>query len=97
MRHEHRLSESSYELELEKAISLIKESHAKKVGIQLPDGLKQYAKEISDTISKSSGATVFIWAGTHFGACDMATSMETIGCELLIAWGHTEWETSKLC
>ncbi len=39
-----------YKLELERAIEKIKEADAKIVCIQLPDGMKPQAKEVTDAI-----------------------------------------------
>ncbi|MFO8016030.1 MAG: diphthamide synthesis protein [Candidatus Woesearchaeota archaeon] len=83
---------SSYDIELEKAASEIKEQKAHKVCIQLPDGLKPKAKEIADFLKEQTGAEMIIWAGSCFGACDPAIDAEVFGADLLIQWGHSEWE-----
>jgi 2-(3-amino-3-carboxypropyl)histidine synthase len=81
-----------YNLELDKAIAKIRQSKAKKVCIQLPDGLKPKAKEIQDAIEKATAAQVFIWAGSCFGSCDIPLEVKNLGVDLLIHWGHTEWK-----
>ena len=81
-----------YDLELEKAIAEIKKQKAKKVCIQLPDGLKPEAQEIADTIEKQTTAKVFIWLGSCFGACDVPEHIEKLGIDLLIQWGHSKWK-----
>ena len=57
----------NYDLELNKAVAEIKESNAKLVCIQLPDGLKPKAKEIQDYIEKNTDANVVIWLGSCWG------------------------------
>ena len=81
----------NYNLELEKAISTIKKQKAKLVCIQLPDGLKPNAKEIQDKIEKNTTATVIIWAGSCYGACDIPLQIKNMGVDLLIQWGHAEF------
>jgi 2-(3-amino-3-carboxypropyl)histidine synthase len=81
-----------YNLELEKAISKVRQSKAKKVCIQLPDGLKPKAKEIQDAIEKDTNAQVFIWAGSCFGSCDIPLEVKNLGIDLLIHWGHSAWK-----
>ena len=81
-----------YNLELEKAITEIKKQKAKKICIQLPDGLKPKAKEIADKIEKETNANVFIWLGSCFGACDVPEHIEKLGIDLLIQWGHSKWK-----
>lgn len=80
-----------YNLELERAIALIKEKKPKMVCIQLPDGLKPMAKEIQDTLEKETKTTILIWAGSCFGACDIPSGLGKLGVDLLIQWGHSEW------
>lgn len=77
-----------YNLELEKAIKKIKTEKAKTVCIQLPDGLKPKAKEITDKIEKETNAKVIIWLNSCFGSCDVP-NLKNI--DLLIQWGHSEW------
>ena len=91
--------ESDYDLELERAVSEIKklackrfaQSPAKRVCIQLPDGLKQKATEIAEVLENETGAEIFIWLGTCFGACDIPNLSEDF--DLLIQWGHSEWKS----
>lgn len=80
-----------YDLELNKAVSEIKKQKAKRVCIQLPEGLKPKAQEIADEIVKKTNATVLIWMGSCFGACDVPEYIEKQGIDLLIQWGHSEW------
>ncbi|MBW3011025.1 diphthamide synthesis protein [Candidatus Woesearchaeota archaeon] len=79
-----------YKLELEKAAEKIKQAKAKKVCIQLPDGLKPRAKEIQDFLKEKTNAEIYIWMGTCFGACDLPQGLDKIGIDLLIQWGHSE-------
>jgi 2-(3-amino-3-carboxypropyl)histidine synthase len=81
-----------YDLELEKVAKEIKKSRAKNVCIQLPDGLKPQAGEIAKELEKKTGANIMIWAGTCYGACDVPMSVENLGVDLLVQWGHSAWE-----
>lgn len=79
-------------LELDKAVEQIKNSNAKRVCIQLPDGLKPRALEIESKLKDKTNAEIIIWAGSCFGACDVPTQVEKLGVDLLIQWGHSEWQ-----
>ena len=79
-----------YHIDYEKMIASIKEREAKRVMVQLPDGLKHKALEIQQKL-EATGAEVLIWAGTNFGACDLPVGLEKLGVDLLIHLGHTEW------
>ena len=82
---------NNYNLELNKIIKEIQESNPKTVIIQLPDGLKPKAKEITDFLSKNTSAKIVIWAGSCFGACD-TPKIEHLDFDLLIHFGHSEWK-----
>ena len=80
-----------YKPEVEKAIAEIKQTEAKTVCIQLPDGMKPYAKDIADEIEKETSAKVLIWLGSNFGACDIPLGLQRMGVDLLISWGHNRF------
>ncbi len=75
-----------YDLQLEKAKKEIKRLKAKKVLVQLPAGLADKALKIVEELRKT-GAEVILWAGSNYGACDLAEYKE---CDLLIHFGHEE-------
>ena len=85
-----------FNIELDKTIEEIKNAEAKKVCIQLPDGLKPQAKEIADAIEAKTKATVIIWGGSCFGACDLPLEVERMGVDLLIQWGHSKWKYGNI-
>lgn len=79
-----------YDLELEKAAGEINKTKAKTAVIQLPDGLKPKAGEIAKELSSKTNAQISIWLGSCYGACDIPT----VDADLLIQWGHSEWQKS---
>ena len=81
----------NYDIELNRAVEGIKKANAKLVCIQLPDGLKPKAKEIQEHIERSTNASVVIWLGSCWGGCDVPVSVEKLGVDLLIQWGHSEY------
>jgi 2-(3-amino-3-carboxypropyl)histidine synthase len=80
------------DFELDRIVKEIKDNKAKRVALQLPDGLKPKAKEIVEHIEKNTSADVMIWLGTCFGACDVPTELEKLGVDLLIQIGHAEYK-----
>ncbi|MBN1644807.1 diphthamide synthesis protein [Candidatus Woesearchaeota archaeon] len=76
-----------YDLELDRAVEEIKKTQAKKVVIQLPDGLKPKAGDIAKQLEKKTNAEISIWLGSCYGACDIPK----VEADLLIQWGHSEW------
>ena len=81
----------NYDLELEKAVDKIKKNKAKLVLIQLPDGLKPKAELIKNELESKTNASVLIWLGSCFGACDIPEQVKKLGVNLIIQWGHSEW------
>ena len=85
------LGNSPYELELERIIAIIKDKSYSKVCLQLPDGLKIHAVELTDAIREKTGAEVIIWAGSNFGACDIPLEVSKLGVDVLFHFGHSSW------
>ena len=90
------ISELNYDLELDRAIVQIKKAKSKKVLIQLPEGLKPYATQIADKFTKELKGTVqfFIWLDSCYGACDIPIETEKLGIDLIIQFGHSNWDFS---
>lgn len=82
----------NYDLELKKAIDEINTSEAKRVCVQLPDGLKQRADSIVQKLKENTEAEIYIWAGSCFGSCDTPDHLDKLDFDLLIQWGHSAWE-----
>lgn len=79
------------DFELEKVVAEIKENNAKKVLIQLPDGLKPKAMQIENVLRQKTGAEVMVWLGSCFGACDIPAEVEKLGVDLVVQFGHSEY------
>ncbi|MEM2117411.1 MAG: diphthamide biosynthesis enzyme Dph2 [Candidatus Bathyarchaeia archaeon] len=63
---------------------------AKRVLIQLPEGLKPEAPRLAKIIEKF-GALPIVSADPCYGACDLATAeAETLGVDLIIHYGHAK-------
>ncbi len=81
-----------YDFELEKIVSEIKKSKAKRVGLQFPEGLKQHALKIAQEVEKKTGALAIIFVDPTYGACDTKDEQcKKLGIDLLIHFGHTEF------
>jgi len=79
----------NYNLEVERIIKEIKAQKAKKVAIQLPDGLKPKAIELTREIESKTNAKILIWSGSNFGGCDLPiVQLEKLKVDLLIHFGH---------
>ncbi len=83
------MKKNSYDFELERIKTEIKERGARRVGLQLPEGLKTVAIDIAGEISKDTGAEVIISGNSCFGACDIDEKLAKV-VDLLFHFGHTD-------
>jgi 2-(3-amino-3-carboxypropyl)histidine synthase len=73
----------------DKILQAVQEKGAKKIGLQVPEGLKNKAVEWAQEIEKT-GAKVYIFADPCYGACDLWDfEADRLGCDLLIHVGHS--------
>jgi 2-(3-amino-3-carboxypropyl)histidine synthase len=78
-----------YDFEEERIIKEIKERKAKKVLIQLPEGVKKEGLRLSKLIERKTNAKVFISGGSCWGGCDLAIGeAKKINVDLLVHFGH---------
>jgi len=81
---------ADYDLELERVASEIIKRKAKKVLIQLADGLKPYAEAIQEYLqanlkSDSHNVEIFFYLNSCYGKCDIPSVK---GIDLIIQFGH---------
>ena len=61
----------------------------KRIGIQIPEGLKTKAHQILSKVEEITKANVILWGEPTYGACDLADRpLEEIGADALIHMGH---------
>ncbi|HOV51470.1 MAG TPA: diphthamide biosynthesis enzyme Dph2, partial [Methanothrix sp.] len=80
---------SSYDIELEKAVKLIRDCGAKRVGLQAPEGLKRACLAIAKQIEDTTGAEVMISGDPCYGACDVDLKL-CDEVDLVLHLGHSE-------
>jgi len=78
-----------FDLEEERVKQEILKLGAKRVMIQLPEGLKPEAPRIAKTVEKF-GVLPIVSADPCYGACDLAIAeAESLGVDLIIHYGHS--------
>ncbi|CAH8353934.1 unnamed protein product [Eruca vesicaria subsp. sativa] len=82
---------SIYQFEVHKSVFRIKSKNAKRVALQLPEGLLMYALTLSDIFTTFAGAThCFVLGDVTYGACCVDDfSASALGADLLIHYGHS--------
>ena len=93
MKQKKSLNDLDYDLELDKTAKEIIKQKAKRVLIQLPDGLKPYAMDIYLELKDKTKnkPEIIVWMGSCFGACDVPTEVEKLGIDLIVQFGHSAW------
>ena len=82
--------EKNYEFKLSDIIEELKKAGVKRVGLQLPEGLKTYAPDIMKRIEEETGALCFLSLAPCFGACDLRTEeFKGLGVEKVLHFGHS--------
>ncbi|MEE8167344.1 MAG: diphthamide biosynthesis enzyme Dph2 [Candidatus Hydrothermarchaeales archaeon] len=80
----------TYDFELDRIIKIVKDKKYSVIGLQFPEGLKDYAAGIADEVSKA-GCEVIISSDPCYGACDLADEeMHELGVDALFHFGHAE-------
>jgi 2-(3-amino-3-carboxypropyl)histidine synthase len=80
----------NYNFEVHKTLWRIKQTNAKRVGLQMPEGLLMFAVTLSDIIEKFSGADTVIMGDVTYGACCVDDfTARALGVELLVHYGHS--------
>ncbi|MCX8175968.1 MAG: diphthamide biosynthesis enzyme Dph2 [Candidatus Bathyarchaeota archaeon] len=86
----------SFNFEVKKVLESIVKLQAKRVLLQLPEGLKPYGNKILTEIGSKTDATIFISADPCYGACDLALdAAKNLNVDLIIHYGHTPFKHLK--
>lgn len=88
------IENETYDLQMEDAVAQIRKENAKRVLVQLPDGLKPHADKIQEIIGRECpDVQLVFWADSCFGACDAPLHVRHLGFDLLLAFGHAPWRS----
>ncbi len=79
-----------FDFEEEKIRQEILRLSAKRVLLQMPQGLKPYATQVAEAVS-ATGALPIISLDPCYGACDLAVcEAESLGADLVVHFGHSK-------
>lgn len=77
-----------FDLETERVVAWIRQRNYSSVVLQLPEGLKISAPDVSEALSRETGAEVLILGYPCYGACDLFIDFRKYG-EALVHYGHS--------
>src|SRR6266540_5390539 len=81
-----------FDLEEEKLLAEIEGRGARKILVQLPDGLKNEGPRLASLVRERTGAEVFVSATPAWGACDLSLDAAArLKADLLVHYGHNEF------
>jgi len=88
--------QTTFDLEAERLIEEVRKRQAKRVFIQLPEGLKAEGPRLASVVERA-GALAVVSADPCYGACDMAfQDAQSLGADLLVHYGHSEMTRQEL-
>jgi hypothetical protein len=81
---------SNYSFEIHKTVWRIRSSGAKRVALQLPEGLLLFACPIVDILTRFCGCDCIVMGDVAYGACCVDDiGAKAMGCDLLVHYGHS--------
>lgn len=81
---------SNYNFEIHKTIWRIRQTNAKRVALQMPEGLLMFAITICDIIEKFTQADTVIMGDVTYGACCVDDyAARALGVDFLVHYGHS--------
>ncbi|KAM6163672.1 2-(3-amino-3-carboxypropyl)histidine synthase subunit 1 [Rhynchocyon petersi] len=81
---------SNYNFEIPKTIWRIQQAQAKKVALQMPEGLLLFACTIVDILERFTEATVMVMGDVTYGACCVDDfTARALGADFLVHYGHS--------
>ncbi len=90
------MQEDIWDFDEQSVIRAVNKHSAKKVLLQLPDGIKMHAHKLVRIVrEKTSAEEVIVWAGSNYGACDIPVEARNVGVDLIIHFGHSPWDYKR--
>ncbi len=85
----------AFDFQLDHILSVIKDTGAKVIGLQFPEGFKRRSSGIASKIEDETDALVLISGNPCFGACDLDVALLD-KVEILFHFGHAHLDDNRL-
>ncbi|XP_028662482.1 2-(3-amino-3-carboxypropyl)histidine synthase subunit 1 [Erpetoichthys calabaricus] len=80
----------NYNFEIPKTIWRVRQAQAKKVALQMPEGLQMFACTLADIIERFTGAEAIVMGDVTYGACCVDDfTAHALGADFLVHYGHS--------
>uniref|UniRef100_A0A8B9Q379 2-(3-amino-3-carboxypropyl)histidine synthase subunit 1 n=1 Tax=Apteryx owenii TaxID=8824 RepID=A0A8B9Q379_APTOW len=81
---------SNYNFEIPKTVWRIRQAQARKVALQMPEGLLMFACTIADIIERFTAAEAVVMGDVTYGACCVDDyTAKALGADFLVHYGHS--------
>ncbi|BGP28607.1 Diphthamide biosynthesis protein 1 [Rhodotorula toruloides] len=81
---------SNYNFEIPKSVAQIRKNGAKRVALQMPEGLAMYGCALVDIIERFADCECVIMGDVTYGACCIDDyTARALGCDMMIHYGHS--------
>jgi len=92
-RNSAKVASCTYDLQERWLIDTIKERRAKRVLLQLPEGLKEHGLKLVGLIENRTSALAILSTDPCYGACDLALDeARQLYADLIVHYGHSEFQ-----
>lgn len=80
----------NYNFEIHKTVWRVKQTGAKRVALQFPEGLLMFACTIADIVERFTSAETIIMGDVTYGACCVDDfTARALGADLMVHYGHS--------
>ena len=81
---------NNYSFEVRKTLWRVRKAGAKRVALQMPEGLLMFACAIGDVLEKFGKVETIVMGDVTYGACCVDDfSAVALGCDFLVHYGHS--------
>ncbi|XP_072320430.1 2-(3-amino-3-carboxypropyl)histidine synthase subunit 1 [Eucyclogobius newberryi] len=81
---------ANYNFEIHKTIWRVRQANAKRVALQLPEGLQMFACVIADIIERFTEADTIVMGDVTYGACCVDDfTARALGADFMVHYGHS--------
>uniref|UniRef100_A0A4W4DPH8 2-(3-amino-3-carboxypropyl)histidine synthase subunit 1 n=1 Tax=Electrophorus electricus TaxID=8005 RepID=A0A4W4DPH8_ELEEL len=85
-----RVLPANYNFEIHKTVWRVTQAKAKRVALQLPEGLQMFACVIADIIERFTGADTLVMGDVTYGACCVDDfTARALGADFMVHYGHS--------
>ncbi|MBN3304610.1 DPH1 synthase, partial [Amia calva] len=80
----------NYNFEIPKTVWRVRQAQAKRVALQMPEGLQMFACVVSDIIERFTGAETLVMGDVTYGACCVDDfTARALGADFMVHYGHS--------